>query len=209
MVTLSVDAHDEEEAADKPDAARCPICWETGMSFTTLFPCKHAFCKMCVTRQMYFDARCALCRAAMRECRPSIVAVATRSTIVRQLRQLGACHPSLDNSDRAHQREVENWWGFSLIEDDETLLVVHIDPKGKACAAGIREGDTIIAVNGFPCVSMFCATQIMHASHNKLTLHLRRDSSGVRPRRATFMCCARFVQAAKRAMLYAAPHHNT
>ena len=108
----------------------CSICyWRRGNTLT--LPCKHLFCKDCITRSICIDQRCPLCRS------PSC-GIRTDGSffLLRRKARRKVCehYPS------------ESW-------KQVRGGVVLMSPTYEARRCGLSKGDVVTSVNGVPAVS--------------------------------------------------------
>lgn len=68
-------------------------------------------------------------------------------------------------------------WGFRLHESGFGIQVQRVRPDGKACAAGLREGDVVSSINGQDCalLSLKDVNYLIDQCFDLLRLEVRRD----------------------------------
>ena len=164
----------------------CSICYEHSACLCTL-GCTHRFCKRCLAAQLHHDARCALCRAPMYACSPELYQpdpTATRRIVLRgerkderrrRRRQAKTTAKSTVGSSDALPPPI----GMSVLHrDDATAIVAHVVPGGRADVYGLRIGDEIVCVNGFPTTrtSARALRQLLTCYDRTLCVHVRRPA---------------------------------
>ena len=132
----------------------CPICYESGAPVT--LECSHAFCASCILRQLHYRPSCALCRKPMIGCKPSLLPALTKNDVVVSM------HP------------YRGRLGMMVEATDGCIEVISVEDSGRAHRIGFRKGDTLLGVNGIPCVTIQFVLQTLHRCGSRIRVTIRR-----------------------------------
>ena len=122
----------------------CPICLEA-LPLAKLQPCGHMACPRCIHKQLQHDARCSLCRQIMTGSTPQLMEFDTGR---------GA-------KNICFFKETDECAGFFIQAGDRVVIVSKVTAQSLADAVGIATDQELLAVNGLPCYTSGCTTQIL------------------------------------------------
>ena len=140
----------------------CPICLETRY-LTRVDPCGHGVYPQCLHKQARADARCALCRQIMFGCSPPIVVYA--ETI----------HDFCVSFERDAGESVGFFVKNTTDLHNNNTIVSKVVTGSMAEALGIQPAQTLLSINGIPCYTRECTSQILSAC-KRAELWLKRSS---------------------------------
>lgn len=124
----------------------CSICWESFDTIHTLKPCGHLFCKYCITKQLKYDARCAMCRQYIFSCDPYII-------------PFDDIYKTITIDENINKKPL----GIELIKENEIIKI----RRAKKNKSEFRINQQIISVNGLPILNPKCFTQILQCDNIK------------------------------------------
>lgn len=148
----------------------CAICLVPKCLVT--LGCSHRFCADCLLRQLRFQARCAICRCTLTEATPPLF------------------RPSHKLMCLTLTCGEEDTLGIAVTTTAKGVMVANVMRGASADHCGFRVGDTIVAVNHFPCLVQKVAVQLLSAPGD-VQVHVARTPSPPTSRSLLQRCCPR------------------